>query len=238
MIKAAICEDETAILEHISALLKKEFSKNSMVLELSKYNNAISLLEDISSGTTYQIYFLDIEMPGLDGLDFSRKLRQIDDKSIIIFISNKSELVYQSFEVRPFRFIRKNHLAEELSSLITSIKKELNRKDNDSITLECGQNKVYSFNVKDIVYVESMRRMWDIHTKDDVTTIVYKLSDIAELLKGHGFIQSHRSYLVNYRYIFSINHGEIVLDDKESIPISRGNLDKVKEEFHKYMMEN
>ena len=236
VITAAICEDEPAVLDYLHRQLKKELASDGNEYHFDCFTQGDHLLEKISQGINYQLFFLDIEMPGINGIEVCRKIRSKDEDCLIIFISNKEEMVFQTFEVQPFRFIRKNHFNEELPALVIGIQKALSRRKGIMLTLEEEHSTaVYSVNINDILYIEVVGKYCEITTTEQTLTIRYKLSDLAEQLTGYGFLQPHRSYLVNCRSIFSIENTELVLDNDTHIPLSRKRVKEIKEQFMNFM---
>ena len=84
-----------------------------------------------------------------------------------------------------------------------------------------------------IIYVECTNKTLSIVMENEKLEITYKLTDLEEMLKGYGFIRIHKGYLVNYRYIFSIERGEVILDIGERLPVSKYRISEVKEEFRR-----
>ena len=105
-VKIAICDDEnkflTKIKEDLSSLqsYENEFS-------FDEFKTGRELLADFSEGK-YALVILDIEMPGLNGLETAEFLRKIDDKVIIIFLTGYEKFACQGYAVRAFRYILKN----------------------------------------------------------------------------------------------------------------------------------
>lgn len=236
MKKAAICEDEVQTLQFIQRKLNILFQNTDLPFQFQAFDNPISLKDALGNGESFDLFFLDIEMPQIDGLSLAKKIRTLNPEALIIFISNKEELVFQSFEVRPFRFLRKNHFEEELPGLIRDLKKALSPKKSPSLVLKNGSEMI-TISISDLIYVEAMRKECLFHTTSKIITLKYKLSDISKELIPYGFIQSHRSFLINYRYIFSISRDGISLDNKEVVPVGRTHLEQVKSEFQRYIQE-
>ena len=179
----------------------------------------------------YDIIFLDIEMPGMDGITVCRKIREIAPDALVVFISNKESLVFQTFEVQPFRFIRKSELDEMVHSLVDSILAELSRRQQKIIKIEDSGGDIYSFDVRKILYIEAQRKECAIVTEDGLTTMRSKLMTLEEELAGQDFIKIHRSFLVNLSSITKIQKDSVLLKNGHELPLSRNMREQVKQAF-------
>ena len=229
---AAICEDNAQSLLYIKKQIESMFEQMGECIECSCFSCAKELLDSIRNKTDYDILFLDIDMPEMNGIELSKIIRKEDFNGIIVFISNKEALVFETFQVQPFRFIRKNHFSEELGQLTTDILHYFKEKKGTMIHVcEQHSDKVYSFNIAHIQYIEVIGKYWNVVTRHHETVIRYPLSEFGALLRQFGFLMPHRSYLVNYRYIYSIQKNEIELDTGIRLPISRNRRDIIKQEY-------
>lgn len=235
MYQAAICEDERDIAQYIEKTLAEEFSKNGMQVAFDVFNQGEQLLGMIHEHYHYDIVFMDIEMPGIDGISICKEIRKVNSETLVIFISNKDELVFSTFEVQPFRFIRKSHYDALLSELVPAIQTELNRRQPKLIQItEPGSKDLFSFDLNQITYIEAQGKNCCIYTPNGPVIIKTKLMDLEEQLQAPDFIKPHRSYLIHSKYIATIHKTEVNLTDGSIIPISRGRLDIIKHEFLQY----
>ena len=231
-IHAAICEDNASVLDFLHIHLKRVLKTDGRDWHFDCFLNGQELLRAISEGKVYQLLFIDIEMPGLNGIEVCRRIRAVNEECLIIFISNKENMVFETFEVQPFRFIRKSHFGDELPALADSIHQALAPKEETLLTLaEEHSSAVYSFRINEILYVEVIGKYSEIHTTTQTVSLRYKLSQLAEELVPHGFLQPHRSYLINCRYIFSIEKNVVILDDQTEVPLSRSRAGEIRKAF-------
>ena len=237
MYQAAIVDDELDILNSTKALLADEFAKANTAVAFDFFTDSEDFLSMFESHFNYDIIFLDIEMPNIDGISVCRKIRQLSKDALVIFISNKEELVFQTFEVQPFRFIRKSELKELCPSLVDSIINELKRRSPQTFTIiENNGGDVLSFDARNIIYVEAQRKECKIVTTNGEATVKMKLMDLEAKLTSFHFVRIHRSFLVNMDYIFRITKNSIILTGGEELPISRGSSDTLKQLFINYSM--
>ncbi len=235
MFQAAICEDEKDIAQYIEKTLAQEFNRHRIPIAFDVFDDGNKLYDMVADHYHYDVIFMDIEMPSIDGISICKKIRSINQDALVIFISNKEELVFSTFEVQPFRFIRKSHYDSLIESLVEALCDELSKRQSSLIQIEePGSKDIFSFDVNQIMFIEAQGKNCNICTKTETSCIKIKLMELERLLENYDFLKPHRSYLVNCKYISIIKKSEIELTDHTMIPISRGNVDFIKKEFIQY----
>ena len=234
MYQAVIVDDEPEILQANKTLLMYEFQKNNTQVAFDFFKDSQGFLSMLENHNHYDLFFLDIEMPGMDGITLCKRIREITPDALVIFISNKEELVFQTFEVQPFRFIRKSEFSQLCPGLVTAIIGELNRRTPKLLKITEASGDVISFDIRTIMYAEAQRKDCRIATTRNEQIIRYKLMDLEEQLKDFHFIKIHRSFLVNMDYISRITKTSVILTNQEELPISRGSSDAIKQMFITY----
>jgi DNA-binding LytR/AlgR family response regulator len=236
MYKAAICEDEADIARYIEKTLRQEFLNIGIQVSFDVYDNGERLIKQFEMHYHYDMIFMDIEMPDIDGISVCRRIREMNTDTLVVFISNKEELVFSSFEVKPFRFIRKSHYDSMIKGIIPAIREELLRRKPRLIQVADPATKdVYTFDVNSLLYVEAQLKYSVFHTKSGNVEIKVKLMDIESQLNKYDFLKPHRSYLVNPSYISVIRRSEICMKDEQIIPVSRGRIDIIKQQYLEYI---
>ena len=209
--KIAICDDESVHIEKIRTILSD--------YETDNYLSPVALLDAVSAGVRYDVLFLDILMPRIDGISLARELREFDEDMLIVFITSKIEYMQTGYEVRAFRYLLKDQIDEGLPKIWNDIIKELLDRQDAYFSYEF-ERKVYRFPIRDILYFESNLRRIVVHTKASENAALYgKLDDLS--VKYSSFIRVHKSYLINRRYIRMISAGTVVLSNGEVLPVSR-----------------
>lgn len=227
--KIFICDDEAEMAKLIAQKVKSNLIAKA---------NIFIFTDPIKMYNTYEkekadIIFLDIDMPKMDGINIANKIRQSKDDVFIIFVTNREEMVFQSIQYKPFRFIRKSMMNSEIKEAMSALFKESLKEETELVIEKAG--KMYRLKYKDIIYVTSEKHNIHIICKDNVYTIRRKLSDFEEKLTANMFIRCHIGYLVNPIYIYSIEDKKIMLDNDMEIPISRARIDEVKEKYINYI---
>ena len=156
----------------------------------------------------------------------------------MVFISGKEELVFQTFEVQPFRFIRKNLYASQLPALTAACTDRLRSQSRKIIQFrEPYSGDLFSFHVDEIKYIEALGKSCQIETISGTVIVKGKFMVLENLLKGYSFLKPHRSYLVNCSFIYYIGKQYLKLTDQTTIPISRNKAELIKQQFLQYNMQ-
>lgn len=216
--KIAICDDEPLHIDKIRSILLDE--------ETDNYTKPVNLLNAITAGKRYDVLFLDIMMPEIDGISLARELRELDEDMLIVFITSKIEFMQTGYEVKAFRYLLKDQIDTGLPKIWKDIEKELLNRADTYFTYEF-ERKTYRYPCRDILYLESNLRRIILHTNRDTATLYGKLDDLA--IKYPMFVRIHKSFLVNRRHIRSISAGMVVLSNGDVLSISRKYADSLEE---------
>ena len=236
-ISIAICEDNFASLSYIEQSVQKFLSARGYRGIISSYSSSFNLHNLIQEGILFELYFLDIDMPTVNGLTLASTIREADPGAVIMFVSAKEEYVFDAIKVQPFRFIRKSHFQSDLSEALKEyLRLNQTEKEDTAITIEI-QNEIYRFSVHDILYIQAKDNYLDIICDKKNTLIRYKISDMEKLLQPYQFLRIHKSYLVNYRYIYALQGKTVTLENGTKLPVSRYRLCEVQTKFKEYIYD-
>jgi len=235
MLKIALVDDEDDSIVRIKDLLQTILATYEIEYSIITFTDGNDLL---NSRDTFDLLLLDIDMPTISGFElvekYSKELLE-NERFTIIYISSYDDFVFESFKYSPLRFIRKNKLENEMAEAIQAFF-EQSKRDNYQILFSTPLGKKNVF-INDIIYVEVKSHKLNIHEKNQLIIANGNIKDIEEKLALQGFIKTHQSFLVNFRFINFIKHNEVILDDGISIPLSRGKYEKVKKEYMRHTRE-
>ena len=231
MIRIAICEDEKETQCLIESYLYNILKNINIEYEIQKYSLGEELLE--SNLKNIDILLLDIQMGQINGMDTARKIREVDNKMEIIFITSLIDYVQEGYEVKAYRYLLKPIKEEELKKHITTCIKEIENKNNYIII----KNKANAYKIctAEIKYIEVQKKNMLIHTINKDFEVVYSLEKIEKDLKLDKFIRCHKSFLINLDYVENIKVNTAILESKEEVPVSRYRYKEVKEKFLKFL---
>lgn len=228
--RIAICDDETQIRELLKDKISRYCFTNNIELSLETFENGEELLQ--GDFQTFDVLFLDMDMPGIDGLETAKEIRKENRDMLITFLTAYSEFVFESFKVDAFRYLVKPVPEQELTETLDAIREKLCAPE-ENLSFQF-QNEMYSIRYSDIIYIEGMRdKLW-IYCKDATYRWRGTLKNLNEMLQEKGFFQVHRSYIINMNKIQKYNSQTVVMESDYKVPISKYRLDAFKEEYIKY----
>ncbi len=221
LVRLAVCDDDRIMVEYISDKLREYYGE----CEINKYKDGESLLAD-SRRQLFDALFLDIDMPGMDGMELAEKIRKGNKYVKIIFVTNKDNLVYKALKYIPFRYIRKNYFDEEFSEAVEALKKSI-AESNHTVMFNTKSGDI-CIKVRDIIYAEVFDHTVKVHLQNDTFETWKTLDSLEKEILNFGFIRIHKSFLVNYRNIALVEDKNIILNTEEKIPMSRKRIKEVK----------
>lgn len=229
-----ICDDNRRDIDMITRAVETAIIPLTSGYELHLFYSGDELVQHLEEIMGYDILLLDIDMPNINGIQIAEKLTQSKALVNIIFVTNMVDLVFEAIHYSPFRFIRKERIWEEMDEAMSAVLEKIR---NETLLYEFGTGReVLKILIRDMVYLESQGHYIHIHTSDEkVHNIRGKISLYDEKLRDLGFIRIHVGYLVNIRCIYSISLKGVVLDNGETLPISRRNADKIKGQHANYV---
>lgn len=227
MIKIAICEDKKEQQELLKTYINQIFEALYIKYKLEIFNSGEELLENYQNDT--DVLLLDIQMGQINGMDTARKIRSIDDKVEIIFITSLIEYALEGYEVRAYRYLIKPVKYENLKENIINCIKEVDIKNKYIIVKEQG-NQI-KLDINEITYVEVQKETITIHTLNEVYKTNGTMINIEKDIDCDRFFRCHKSFLVNLEHIKSIKQYTAILENSEEVPISRYRFKDTKDKF-------
>lgn len=224
MMKIAICDDDYRFSEILKEKIESIFTAEDLKYDVSIYNSGADLINFVNQ---YDLIFLDVEMPNITGEKIAYHIITTKCKTLVVFVTNHDDFVSTSFKYKPFGFIRKDKLNVELKETVANLKEYLS--DNTSLFLFDYQGKTMSVKFHEIVYIEVFGHYTTMHTVTQEFEILKTLSAIEKQLQHKGFVRTHKSFLVNCNYIFSVEKNCVILNTGQEIPLSRHRINDVKE---------
>lgn len=226
----AVCDDDDKVVKTINKIINN--LENDY--EVHNFYDPSELFEYLSAhgSASIQIVIMDIHFEDYDGITESNRLLAQYPNLKIILLTGHVEYVHNIINTEPISFIFKPVVPEELKRALERAKHALLSSHRKTITVNIGRN-YHNIYIDEIVYIESNLRKSTIHFENSTKTCLRKLSEIEPMLDD-SFIRCHQSYLVNMRYISTLENNRIILKNNVVIPISRNKKSCVHDSFLKY----
>lgn len=230
MVRFAVCDDEQDMTNHISDKLRIYYPDKC---EIKTYTDGMSLISDCCSDH-FDALFLDIGMPGLDGIEIAKKIRENDPHVKIVFVTNNEELAHLGYKYGAFRYVRKKNLEQELRETAESLKEHFDTL-SETLVLKTPIGEVFRMK-RNIKYFEVYGHELIAVYNENEEQVCGTMKEYDTMLRNSGFLRIHKSYLVNYRYIDSIEKRDVKLTCGKKLPLSRNRSGEVKKKMHDLMI--
>lgn len=216
--RIAICEDDIYTVDK----LKESVSRFMGDKEISCTVDTFMTAEEFFKSTEdYDLMLLDYSLPDGTGMDIAKKIRLTNKRTTIIFITAYSEYVFESFEVDTFRYLLKPIDDEKLHKVLSSFIDNFEQYSRIEVPLTNGVTFV---SLPEIMYIESSGRYTTVRLNSTSYLSTKALSAFQAEINSFRFFRTHRTFLVNMKYIAEIDGHIITLTNGEKIEISRRNL--------------
>lgn len=232
MYQIAVCEDDAAVREPLCRMCSEILEHMDISHEVTPFSNAEALERAMTAGARFDLLCLDILMDGKTGMEFARQLRERDDKTSILFITNSEEFLREGYEVRPIHYLFKPVDREQLARALETDLRLHHRPD--SVTIRAGAS-VTVLPLDELLYVESRDHLTVVKLEQGERSFRIRLSDMEELLPRDRFCRCHNSYLVNMRRISKLDRKGLVLENGEWIPIGRSYYKAAQEKLVRFL---
>ena len=216
--RIAVCDDNPKELERIKGcfcriqgydLVCSYFDSTSTVMEILKTDNR-----------PYDLYILDIEMPGMNGLKLAKSIREKDSRALFVFLTSYTRYMKDVFDVVTFDFIEKPISDEKLLQILERAATYLNiTSQHFSFGYRASR---YSLKYDRILYIEKKGRQALIHTFEDVYKTNMTLEEIWKQLNPKSFVHIHSSYIINLYNLDRKDNEIAIMRNGEKLHITKG----------------
>jgi len=238
-LKTLIVDDEAPARSELRYMLDR-IPSVQVVGEATNATEALELIKALN----YDLVFIDIQMPGLNGLEVVEVIKEMDQVPAVVFVTAYSEHALKAFELDAVDYLVKPIDEDRLNQAITKVNK---RKDSqpsvskteplieiERIPVE-SRGKTLLLPLQDIVYISSRNDIVFVHTSDNAYITRFTLKTLEERLKSKSFLRVHRGYIVNLSHVIEIvpMYGrsyilKVRCNQKNEIPVSRRRGQKLK----------
>jgi two-component system response regulator LytT len=229
MYKVAIVEDEAHASDILVEYLKKYSTDHAVDFAPAVFPLPMDFLNNYKP--IFDLVFMDIRLPGIDGLEAAKSLRKIDQEVPIIFVTNLAQYAINGYEVNAFDFVLKPVSYPRFETLLNKITKELQKKDTQVLVIKTVQGFI-KLKSSDVIYITIEDHLLIYHTQEKDYETWNSLKNAEAELPKDSFARANKSIIVNLKHIRSIKGNHVEMPDGE-IELSPGK----KADFVRHMEE-
>ena len=226
-----IVEDNKDDREALEQMLRDYQQETGLLIQVRVFQTGAQFLDAYHG--EFDLVFLDIEMPGISGMETARELRSLDDSVGIIFTTNLAQYALQGYEVEAIDFIVKPVSPFTLRQKLNKARRILSRRQEGNL-LVTTEDGLMRLTVSEIHYVEKNKNYLCYHTEKGEYKERGTIKELKGRLEGYGFAECISGCLVNLKYVSYIEIDRIRLGGV-SLPISRGMRKSFMMEYLKFI---
>lgn len=206
--RVAIVEDDEQDARQLQQLLEQYAAEKGLHIGVDTYQNAVVFLTNYQP--RFDIIFMDIEMPYINGMEGAERLRQIDKETLLIFTTNLGHMAAKGYEVEAFDFVVKPLHYESLCLKLNRAVARLALQAGKKIIFTSEGTKI-CLNTASLYYVEVSDHQLIYHTEAGDYPAYGTMTKVRTQLEPLGFCLCNNCYLVNLRYVRQVrNHVALV----------------------------
>ena len=239
MLQIAVCDDNIDELSNMAQLINLYRASKNFDCEYTVFPNGFELISALEKRKQFDIYCLDIIMPGFTGIEVAKEIRSFDKTAPILFFTSSPEFALESYSVKAINYVLKPISKEKLFFTFDELLEQIKaKKDEDALIVKSNEG-IQKILISNLAFAEVIGRNVLYHLRSGkVIECTEPFSSVCDnLLKFGCFIKPHRSYLVNMQYVHTIENHQITLQTLSSVPVAQGKAREMKQQYLKYQME-
>ena len=241
MLRIAICDDEERQLHEVAALLEAYFrALPGLNGQMELFGSGSALLAGAEAAGGFDLYLLDILMPGLSGIETGRRLRQLGDGGEIVYLSSSNDFAADSYDVRAFFYLLKPVEKKQLFRVLNGAVEKLNRRRNNSIVVSTadGPRRILLERIRYVERVGYCMRYYCTDGAVDSQSIRVSFREMAApLLADRRFCLCGASFVMNLQHVAGISGQTAMLDNGQSVSLPRTAVTDFKRAWGRFWLE-
>lgn len=219
MIRIGIVEDDATAVERLLSHLDRFQRSSGERFHVGAFRDGADVLTDYRSD--WDVLFLDVQMPRVDGMTAARRIREVDSEVIIVFVTASPHYAVSGYEVDALSYLLKPVSYTSFEHEMNRILARLQRQPRSELLFNATDGVHHRIAVDDIRYIESVRHRIDLYTLDTVFSIATTVKSMEAELAGKGFLRCHSGLLVNLRHVTGVEGNDCRIRGGGTLPISR-----------------
>lgn len=228
-----VVEDDAEEASRLEALIRRYIQDRSIEANIVRYASALSLMNN--EHAAFDLIFMDIQMPGMSGMEAATLMRTYDAVTPLIFVTSHAQYAINGYDVGALGFLVKPVTYGMLTLTMNRAMEQLQEHGRQKITISSGTG-LRMVSPTQIAYVEVFRHRLTFHlVSGDALESRGTLTDYEQRLAGSGFVRISSSFLVNMNHVHSARGNEVLMDSGAALPLSRARRKAVILELARYL---
>ena len=207
--RIAVADDTKEDIQMLQAALQRFGAEHQIDMDISLFDSARQLLDSYGQ-TAPELVILDIDMPGINGMEAAHKIRAFDEKVALLFVTNMKHYALEGYSVEALDYLIKPVSYEDFALRLQKARRYIARNKDEVLRLHVAGGTVM-LKISEIYYVESMLHNLTYHSKKGDFTVRDSMAKTEQRLREYGFASCNKSYLVNMRYVEAISREEVTV---------------------------
>lgn len=228
-IRIILCDDDMAFLQELQLEIQRTFSKLNMKVLIAAFNSPGDMSPETMAVCDIAFLDIDFDREEQNGIDIARRLRQVNHRGMIFFVTNYIDYAPAGYEVQAFRYILKRDVGQVLERYILQAMDSI-AESREYLRLR-DLDTIIDVPLEQIRFLEVLDHYVSVHTGQDTHILGATLSGMEREMERHGFLRIHKSYLVNMAHIRKFRSRECLLTDGTALPVSEKNYSQQKQKY-------
>lgn len=227
----AICDDD----KNDARILADMIKNRGLLCDIDFYSSAEGLLAEPEL-PKYDLFFLDIYLGGMTGVELAREIRSGNNDCELVFTTTSDAHALEGFEVSALHYLVKPIDPQNVDAMFERFIRIRDRRDLNYLTVIVDRTDVNIY-YRDIYYIEAFDKYCKIYTANGNIETYSTLAGLLEKLPNPPFLRCHRSYVVNMSHINNADH-DFIMKNGDAVYIRRPERARIKKEYMKYLVDN
>lgn len=236
LVRVAIVEDETELHDYYGKMIEAWGNDRNVRVITTFIESAEEYLFKYDRQNIFDIIFLDVFMKDMNGMELAREIRKFDRNVQIVFLTGNAEYVFEGYEIGAVRYLIKPVEETGLAKALDACMEKLGSSREDFLTIKY-QGENVRLSRSEIVFVKVDGHYLQMRTRDNLYEWKASLKEMMSKLDPARFVMANRSVVVNLEFVDKITREECILENGETIPVSRGAYGALNDAFMQYFFK-